>query len=177
MGWAEDPGEGSVATVADLDHLEIEVDVQEDFISRVSEGQEAEIAVDAVQDKKYHGTVRKIIPMGDRARATIKVQVVITDADELLFPEMAGTVFFLSGENVQQSDEPRMFCPTSALTQDEEGNRFVWVSEDKRAKRILVEIGEDRDGRTEILSGLFGDERVVARPSELREGTSLKIAD
>ena len=73
-GMGGGSGRGSVATIADLDHLEIECDVQEDFISRVIEGQEADIAVDAVPDKKYHGTVRKIIPMGDRARATIKVQ-------------------------------------------------------------------------------------------------------
>ena len=72
-GMGGGSGRGSVATIADLDHLEIECDVQEDFISRVTEGQEADIAIDAVPDKKYHGTVRKIIPMGDRARATIKV--------------------------------------------------------------------------------------------------------
>ncbi len=53
-GMGGGSGRGSVATIADLAHLEIECDVQEDFISRVSEGQEADISVDAVPDKKYH---------------------------------------------------------------------------------------------------------------------------
>lgn len=183
-GMGGGSGRGSVATIADLDNLEIECDVQESFISRVSEGQEAEISVDAVQDKKYHGVVRKVIPMGDRARATIKVQVVITDADELLFPEMAGSVFFLpmakssESSNELASDKPRMFCQSSAVDRREEGKQFVWVvDEEKRAQPIEIVAGEDRDGRTEILEGLSGKRRVIANPEELRKGTPVKVTE
>jgi RND family efflux transporter MFP subunit len=178
-GMGGGSGRGSVATIADLENLEIECDVQEDFISRVKEGQEAEIAVDAVQDKKYHGKVRKIIPMGDRARATIKVKVAIVDADELLFPEMAGTVFFLPNEQDEEvSDEPRMFCSSSAIETDDDGNRFVWVPDaDKRAKKLPVEIGDERDGKTEIMGGLTGKERVIVNPVDIEEGSALSIGD
>ncbi len=172
-------GRGSVATIADLDNLEIECDVQEDFISRVTEGQEADIAVDAVPNKKYHGTVRKIIPMGDRARATIKVKVQIRDADDLLFPEMAGTVYFLpTKQDMDIKDEPRLFCPTSAVDRDDQGNQFVWVVDsEKRAKKMAVTVGEDRDGRTEILKGLVGRERVVVNPEDLHAGTPVQVAE
>lgn len=47
-GMGEASGRGSVVTIADLDHLEVECDVKEDFISRVTERQQAEVAVDAV---------------------------------------------------------------------------------------------------------------------------------
>jgi RND family efflux transporter MFP subunit len=178
-GMGGGSGRGSVATIADLEHLEIECDVQEDFISRISEGQETDIAVDAVQDKKYHGTVRKIIPMGDRARATIKVQVEIADADELLFPEMAGTVFFLPAEQeLDTSDEPRIFCPTTAVDSDSDGNQFVWVVDrEKRAQKIAVKAGDDRDGRSEIIEGLTGTERVIVRPQDVREGVTVSLAE
>ena len=178
-GMGGTSGRGSVATIADLDHLEIECDVQEDFISRVSEGQEADIAIDAVQSKKYHGVVRKIIPMGDRARATIKVKVEIKDADELLFPEMSGTVYFLPTEqDLETSEKARMFCPTSAVDSDPQGNRFVWVAdEEQRAKRIDVKAGNDRDGRTEIIEGLTGSERVVVNPQDLEPGVPLVVAE
>ena len=179
-GMGGGSGRGSVATIADLENLEIECDVQEDFISRVSEEQETEIAVDAVQDKKYHGIVRKIIPMGDRARATIKVKVKITDADHLLFPEMAGTVFFLPTMEEQEAvdDEPRMFIPDSAIDSDDDGNTFVWVvNDDKQAEKIDVEVGETKDDQAEIVGGLSGRERVVVRPKELTEGTPVKVID
>ena len=178
-GMGGGSGRGSVATIADLDHLEIEVDVQEDFISRVIEGQEAEISVDAVQDKKYHGVVRKIIPMGDRARATIKVKVTIRDADKLLFPEMAGTVFFLPTEEKQDvSDEPRTFCPASAISVNDSGRQFVWIVDaDKLAQKLEVESGERNDDRVEILRGLVGSERVVVNPENLQVGTPVTVLD
>ncbi len=178
-GMGGNSGRGSVATIADLESLQIECDVQEDFISRVSEGQEADIAVDAVQNKKYHGRVRKIIPMGDRARATIKVQVEITDADSLLFPEMAGTVYFLPTEKeLEVNDQPRMFCTSSAVATDDQGNQFVWVVDDaKRAKKIAVSAGGDRDGRIEIVKGLSGKERVIVNPEGLKEGVPVTVAD
>lgn len=178
-GMGGGSGRGSVATIADLEHLEIECDVQEAFISRVVEGQEADIAVDAVQNRKYRGRVRKIIPMGDRARATIKVQVVIEDADELLFPEMAGTVYFLPKENLQEvSDEPRMFCPTTAIDRRVEGKRFLWIVDaEKRARKMPVETGEERDDKTEILEGVKGRERVIINPLELEDGTPVNVVD
>jgi len=180
-GMGGGSGRGSVATIADLEHLEIECDVQEDFISRVSEGQEADIAVDAVQDKKYHGIVRKIIPMGDRARATIKVKVEIKDADSLLFPEMAGTVFFLpSDQELEVSEEPRMFVPTSSVEKDEEREeQFVWVVDsEKRAQKLVVKAGEDKDGQTEVTEGLEGKERVVTNPKgELSDGAPVRVAE
>ena len=180
-GMGGGSGRGSVATIADLDHLEIECDVQEALISRVREKQEAEIQVEAVQDKKYRGRVRKVIPMGDRARATIKVQVEITDADELLFPEMAGTVYFLpqtDSTQTEQSDEPRKFCPTSAVEKDENGEAFVWiVDKEKRAQRIAVEVGDDRDGRTEILRGEIRATRVIANPLGLYENAPVRVIE
>ena len=172
-------GRGSVATIADLDDLEIECDVQEDFISRVSVQQEAEISVDAVPNKKYHGKVRMIIPMGDRARATIKVKVAIEDADELLFPEMSGTVFFLPPDgDAAVGEEPRIFAMSSAVVTSPDGETVVWVvDEEKRARSIPVEVGEQRDTETEILSGLEGKERVIVRPpEEIRDGMLVKVS-
>ena len=66
-GMGEASGRGSVVTIADLSNLEVDCDVKEDFISRITEGQSAEVVVDAVPDRRYQGQVRKIIPMGDRA--------------------------------------------------------------------------------------------------------------
>ena len=178
-GMGGGSGRGSVATIADLNNLEIECDVQEDFISRISVNQEAEIAVDAVPDKKYYGKVRMVIPMGDRARATIKVKVAIEDADELLFPEMSGTVFFLPADDeLEASDEPRIFAMTSAVVSDGDGETMVWVVDDeKRARSIMVEVGEQKESETEIVNGLDGKERVIVRPpEELKDGMLVKIA-
>src|SRR6185295_11917375 len=88
-GMGEASGRGSVVTVADLEHLEVDCDVKEDYISRVKVDHPAEVAVDAVPGHRYQARVRKIIPMGDRARATIKVKVAIAKVDDRLFPNMS----------------------------------------------------------------------------------------
>lgn len=179
-GLGEGSGRGSVVTIADLEHLEVDSDVKEDYISRVKIGQGAEVAVDAVPSRRYTGKVRKIIPMGDRARATIKVKVEIVDADAALFPEMSSTVYFLPDETGEVKDVPerRIFCPSDALVTEGEVT-FVWlVDEEERLRRVDVTAGVENDGRTEILKGLSGAERVVARPAaELRSGQLVKVSE
>lgn len=176
-GMGEASGRGSVVTIADLDHLEVDCDVKEDFISRVKEEQLAEVAVDAVPDRRYKGKVRKIIPMGDRARATVKVRVEILDSDSRLFPEMSSTVYFLPEETESSTklDQSRVFCLSDALV-SRESETYVWiVTSESRTKKIPVTIGESKDGRTEITSGLSGGEKVIVGPGkEMKDGVLVK---
>lgn len=176
-GMGEASGRGSAVTVADLDHLEVECDVKEDYISRVTPGQNAEVAVDAVPKFRYQGRVRKIIPMGDRARATIKVKVEIVNVDARLFPNMSATVYFLPEDAEAAAEQPtrRVFCDTEAIRSDDAG-RFVWIAdENDRLRRQDVTTGSERDKRTEITAGLAGGERVVVTPSGLESGQLVKI--
>lgn len=178
-GMGESSGRGSVVTIADLDQLEMDCDVKEDYIGRVVVDRPAEVAVDAVPGYRYKGKVRKVIPMGDRARATIKVKVAITDADERLFPEMSGTVFFLPDGNKSpaNTNEKRVFCPTAAVYKDGDANS-VWMLADDRVKRTIVKTGAATDGRTEILDGLTGGEHVVLEPPpDLRDGQQVKVVE
>jgi RND family efflux transporter MFP subunit len=183
-GLGDASGRGSVVTIADLAHLEVDCDVKEDYIARVQVGQSAEVAVDAVPKHRYQGRVRKIIPMGDRARATIKVRVEILDPDERLFPEMSSTVYFLpaAGEAdsaaANQSQEKRIFTRTAAIVKGESG-AFVWVlGDEERVARVSVVTAGEQDGRTEIAEGLKGGERVVLDPpASLRDGQLVKVSE
>lgn len=177
-GMGEASGRGSAVTVADLDHLEVDCDVKEDYIGRVVPGHSAEVAVDAVPNYRFQGKVRKVIPKGNRARATIKVKVAIVNSDERLFPDMSATVYFLPAETsaVAETQTRRVFCETDAIVSDENGS-FVWIADDEdRLCRVDVTTGPARDGRTEIVSGLVGGERAVIVPAAVRAGQRIKIA-
>jgi multidrug efflux pump subunit AcrA (membrane-fusion protein) len=118
--------------------------------------------------------------MGDRARATIKVKVEILDADRPLFPDMSATAYFLPQEDEKSAGPPqrRVFCDANAVQSDGEA-KFVWsVDAENRARRVDVKTGNQRDGRTEILEGLSGGERVIVSPPEtIAEGTLVKLRD
>lgn len=180
-GMGEASGRGSVVTIADLNHLEVDSDVKEDYISRIHEGQLATVAVDAVPDRTYQGRVRKIIPMGDRARATIKVKIEVLDADSRLFPDMSGTVRFLGEAEPEQADRRklrRIFCPRSAIQNDAASSDlpFVWiVNSAQRTHRVSISTGTSRDQLIEVTTGLAGGEKIIVEPPQgLKENQLIK---
>jgi RND family efflux transporter MFP subunit len=186
MGAAS--GRGSVVTLADLLHLEVETDVKEDYVSRVKKDQPVSIAVDAVPNHRFGGRVRTIIPMGDRAKGTVKVKVRL-NVDEVrevndpqtetftLFPEMAATVYFL-GEGKPASSGAvvnQVYAPQNAI-QSDAGGPFVWQVVDDRVRRVAVETGDAKDGRVRIHGGLKGGERLVVDPPEnVRDDLLIRI--
>lgn len=178
-GMGEASGRGSVVTIADLQHLEVDCDVKEDFIANIAEGQTAEVMVDAVPDKRYEGRVRKIIPMGDRARATIKVKVEIVDADDRLFPDMSGRVYFLPTQVEESglSEQRRMFVPAACVVEIKDAP-VVWVVDGTgRVHAKSIEVREPKDGRREVLSGLAASDRIVVAPPALSENQRVVIKD
>lgn len=84
-----------VATLVDMASLEIEVDVNEGQIGRVSPGQRVEARLDAYPDWRIPAHVEAIIPTADRARATITVRVAFDERDDRILPEMAARVIFV----------------------------------------------------------------------------------
>jgi multidrug efflux pump subunit AcrA (membrane-fusion protein) len=149
MGAAS--GRGSVVTLADLLHLEVETDVKEDYVSRVKRDQKVSVAVDAVPNRRFGGKVLTIIPMGDRAKGTVKVKVQLDESEVrevndpdtstfTLFPEMAATVHFMSeGKEAQRGEViPQVFAPAAAVRKGDSG-QFVWQIVEDRVRRVAVE--------------------------------------
>ena len=87
-----------IGTVVDMDSLEVEVDVSENFISRVQTGQPAAITLNAYPDRRIAGRVVAIIPTADRAKATVKVRVGFAERNAGVLPEMGARVAFLRPE-------------------------------------------------------------------------------
>jgi RND family efflux transporter MFP subunit len=177
MGAAS--GRGSVATLANLMKLEVETDIAENMLARIGAGQPAEVAVAAVPDRRYKGRLRSIVPMGDRARGTIKVYVEIVDPDERLFPELVATVHFLPHEVSPQVAKPPkgLYIPRSAVL-ERGGESAAWVVDPRgfaHLRTIKVAVEGDRARVEEGLKA--GESVVVAPPEKLEDGQEVKIED
>jgi HlyD family secretion protein len=83
-----------VATLVDMESLEVEVDVNEGQISDIRAGQAATIILDAYTDWSIPGEVLAIIPTANRDRATIQVRVGFKERDPRILPQMAAKVTF-----------------------------------------------------------------------------------
>jgi HlyD family secretion protein len=84
-----------VCTIVDMSSLEIEVDVSEAYIARVSEGQSVSAVLDAYPDVTFPAHVIATIPSADRSRATVRVRIGFDQLDPRILPEMAISVRFL----------------------------------------------------------------------------------
>jgi RND family efflux transporter MFP subunit len=78
-----------ICTLVDMESLEIEVDVSESYISRVSQGQRVEAVLDAYPDVVFPAHVIATSPAADRSRATVRVRIGFDELDPRILPEMA----------------------------------------------------------------------------------------
>jgi RND family efflux transporter MFP subunit len=179
-GMGGNSGRGAVVTLANLDMLEVETDIAENLMARITYGQPAEIAVSAVPGKHYRGRLRTIIPMGDRTRGTVKVKVQILDADERLFPELVATVHFLPDKALNNPDAGRasLFVAKAAIL-EESGHSRVWVVDAKSVvRKRTVEVVVTNDDLARVESGLKAGEQVVINPPKtLKNGEAVKVAE
>jgi HlyD family secretion protein len=86
-----------ICTLVDMDSLEIEVDVNEAYISRVHPEQAVKATLDAYPDWTIPARVIAIVPTADRAKATVRVRIAILSKDPRILPDMAIKVAFATG--------------------------------------------------------------------------------
>jgi RND family efflux transporter MFP subunit len=166
----------AIVTMADLQTLEVEVDVNEAYIAQVHNGQSARITLDAYPDTSFAGSVRQVVPTADRQKATVLVKVAILDHDPRILPEMGAKVVFESrGIGAAMTTIRRVHVPTAAVVQGA-GGAAVWVVESGKVRRVSVEAGETRGELTEVHRGLAGGETLVLQPpATLKDGSNVKI--
>ena len=85
-----------IGTIVDMDSLEVDVDVSENFISRVHVAQPATVRLNAYPDWSIPASVIAIVPTADRSKATVMVRVGFKVKDPRILPEMGARVSFLN---------------------------------------------------------------------------------
>ena len=167
----------AVVTIADMNSLQVEVDVSETSIATIQVGQPCDIQLDALANLRFRGEVYAIVPTVDRSKATVMVKVRFLDKDPRMLPDMSAKVSFLSRSIAPDELKPRLAVSQSALIQKGE-QRFVFLLNGTRVKETTVRVGVKFGDMLEILSGLQPGDRVVLRPPKgLQDGMKIKIAE
>jgi RND family efflux transporter MFP subunit len=153
-----------ICTIVDMDSLEIEVDVNEAYINRVSAGQPATVTLNAYPDYVMQAEVIAIIPAANRNQATVRVRVGFLERDDRVLPEMAVKVSFLEDKLVQESvsELPEgVLVPRLAIKENGSAS-YVWVISNQQANRRQVVLGNTMGQQVLIVSGLASGERVIS---------------
>ena len=85
----------ALVAIADPKDLQVEVDLNEADVAKVSLGQKCRIAPDAYPNKSYDGVVAEMAPEASRAKGTLQIKVQIKSPDKFLTPQLSAKVDFL----------------------------------------------------------------------------------
>ena len=164
-----------IATIVDMSSLEIEVDVNENYISNVKVGQKAIATLDAYPDWKIPANVRTLIPTADRQKATVKVRLAFAELDPKILPDMGVKVAFMTEVTPSKSSEKALVVPKTAI-RELEGKSFVFVCQGDFVERRSVRKGDVIGDNVEILAGLMdGHQVVIDGPDNLKDGQKVLI--
>lgn len=166
----------SVVSLADLDDLQIELDISQTDFARLKMGQRAEIVPEAFPNLKYTGYIAEIAPEANRAKATVQIKVRVESPNEQLRPEMNARVNFLSESQAPAGMvSARVLVPKTAVVK-RDNNAFVYVIKGTKAEQRSVRLGEETGEFYQVLDGLSGGESVATTGSDkLRDGDKIKI--
>ena len=167
----------AVVTIADMGSLQVEADVSESNIERVTPNQPCEITLDAYPDKRYPGYVAKIVPTADRAKATVLVKVAFRSYDSSVLPEMSAKVLFLSKPaNAASLSEKGMLTVPSSSVVARHGQTVVYKVLDDKAVETPVTTGKQLGSLIEITSGLSAGDKVVEKVDDtMADGVKVKV--
>jgi HlyD family secretion protein len=161
-GFVGDKGaKGYVVSLADLDDLQVELDISQNDFAKLGPRQPAIVTTDAYPDRKYKGYIEEIAPEANRQKATVQVRVRIEKPDAYLRPEMNASVAFVSSVDssgkLANRAKPRIDVPAAAVR-----DRAVFVVVDGKAVR--------RNARSLI----GGEDVIVDPPADLKDGQKVR---
>jgi HlyD family secretion protein len=174
-GFVGDRGaKGYVVSLADLNDLEVELDISQNDFAKLGSRQRGVVTTDAFPDRKYQGVIKEISPEANRQKATVQIKVKVLSPDTFLRPEMNASVAFLSdskpADTAGAAARPVVLAPASAVR---EGGVFVVL--DGKAVRRAVKTGASSGGNIRIEEGLNGGEDLIVNPpASLKDGDRIR---
>lgn len=143
-------------TIADLSKVWVWVDIFEHQISWMATGLGTEITVPAYPGKTWEGKVDYIYPELDPDSRTLRARLVFDNPDGLLKANMFAEVVIYGGPK-----RDVLVIPTEAIIETGRRTSVIKALGEGRFKPVDVVVGIQRNGKSEILSGLEADDEVV----------------
>jgi RND family efflux transporter MFP subunit len=170
-----------IATLVDMSSLEVDVDVNEAYIHRVTPGQSATAVLDAYPDWNIPAHVIAIVPTADKSKATVKVRVAFEKLDPRILPDMGVRVSFLQqpsgpsgGTTASSLPAGTVWVPASALAQ-RDGGTVVFVVQGGKAHATVVTPGETQGDLRAVQGIASGATIVESPPARLDDGSRIKV--
>jgi RND family efflux transporter MFP subunit len=170
-----------IGTIVDMDSLEVEVDVSENFINRVRPQQPVTIKLNAYPDWDIPGSVIAMIPTADRAKATVKVRIAIKQKDPRIIPEMGARVAFLSDTEPPVAGADKNVAARSVVIPGDAVSTsgdisIVFIVHGTTVERRAVRLGAKTSAGQVVLAGLdAGNTVALGDLGKLSDGARVRV--
>ena len=155
---------GTPFIIIDLNTVNVEVNVSEQIINSIKEGDSVKLKITTLSDEIFNGSITSIAP-GANNDGTYNVKIEINNSDRKLKSGMFAEVYFTK----EKSDSSIVLPRSAVMSKDDE--YYVFTVENGTAKRAVVNVGIDNGDEIEIKSGInIGDTVVVKGQSYLKDG-------
>lgn len=156
LGQAVEPNT-ALFHISDRSQVIVAARVYEDDLGKVKVGQETHVRVLSYPRQVFSGKITLIDPNLDPSSRTVKVWIELANPQGLLKPNM-----FARAGVILQRNESALAVPTSAVI-EANGEKFVFVREGEKYKRVEVTLGATDDEYSEVTDGLVPGDQVVTQ--------------
>jgi RND family efflux transporter MFP subunit len=166
-----------IATIVDMNSLEVDVDVSENYIDRVVAGQKATVTLNAYPEWEIPASVIAVIPTADQSKGTVKVRVGFQTHDNRILPQMGARVSFLADPKAAQTPVSHgVIIPATALQGVGENASVFLVKDDGTIEVRAVTPGAKTGQNIAIRAGLApGDRVAIDNFEKLSDGAKVVV--
>jgi HlyD family secretion protein len=169
-----------VVTLADLNDIQVELDINQNDFNRISLNQPCTATTDAYPDREYKCTVDEIAPEANRQKATVQVKVKVSEPDERIRPEMNARVTFLESAvraRPEGEGETKLYIVPKGAVHDRDGRKTVFVVSDGAVQVKPVTVQREVGPDAFVSAGLVGTEAIIVgdQINQLKVGDRVEV--
>ena len=158
-----------VATIVSLNPLRARIDIPEQAISQIHQGESVSVSVSAYPDRNFSGRVARVSPSVTATSRTLTVEADVDNPNAELKPGQFATIRILLPHNA-----PAVLVPQRAL-RTISGATYVFVIKNGFAQQRLVQSGQTEGDLVELKSGVAADEIVAtSNVDQLSDGAAVR---
>lgn len=169
-------GQTQLMRLVNLDNMYIETEVPERYVNNVTKGKNVEVLF-PVLGKTFNAKVRQTSSVINPANRTFRAEVAIPNKEKQIKPNLTARLKINDYTN-----ENALLIPQSIISENAEGEQYVYVVVDKdaknqgTAKRVIIKTGRTQGDEIEVLEGIEDDAELIYEGARsVKDGQTVEI--
>jgi multidrug efflux pump subunit AcrA (membrane-fusion protein) len=158
-----------VATIVNINPLRVKIDIPEQAIPQIHQGESVSVSVSGYPDRTFSGRVARISPNVTASSRTLSVEADVDNPSGELKPGQFATIRVLLPQKGTAVMVPQRALRTIS------GATYVFVIKNGFAQQRLIQSGQTESDMVEIKSGVAADEVVaISNVDQLGDGVAVR---